>query len=319
MDPPWRRRALDRLSRAGRRWILIAALAPLAWTSALAAAPKVVASNGPVHSLVAAVMGDLGTPRQIVRGFGSPHAYQMRPSDAVALRDADLIVWIGPTLETFLLRPLEGRRETSRVLELSRIDGLRLLPNRSASIPQTEESSHAHDHHARIDTHIWLSPHNAKLMGAAVAVELGVIDPGNARTYNENVNRLMRRIDAMEKRIVSRLDPVRMTPYVMFHDAFQYFEERFGLNAVGFVTVSPDRMPSARRVERLRKSIAESGARCVFREPQFESALMQVLLEDTNARSGVLDPLGADVEPGADGYFDLMNTNTDALVACLSP
>ena len=318
MNPLWRR-ALDRLPRPGRWWMLIAALAPLAWSSALPAAPKVVASIGPVHSLVAAVMGDLGTPRQIVRGYGSPHAYQMRPSDAAALRDADLIVWIGPGLETFLLRPLEGRREASRVLELSRLDGLRLLPNRSARIPQTEESSHAHEHHARIDAHIWLSPHNAKLMGAAVAVELGVIDPGNAQTYNENVNRLMGRIDVMENQIELRLQPVRTTPYVMFHDAFQYFEERFGLNAVGFVTLSPDRMPSARRVERLRRSIAESGARCVFREPQFESALVQVLLEDTNARSGVLDPLGADVEPGPDGYIDLMNANTDALVARLSP
>lgn len=304
--------------RLGDGWLLLPALVALLWTSAPAAAPSVVASIGPVHSLAAAVMGEVGEPRQIVRGYGSPHAYQMRPSDASALRQADLILWIGPALETFLLRPLEGRREDARVVELSALEGLQLLPSRSASDAGDDDHSRAHDEHAGFDAHIWLSPFNARVMATAISSELVALDPEHAEVYERNARRLVQRIDTMESRIASRLAPVRTIPFVMFHDAFQYFEKSFGLNAVGSVVLSPDHMPSARRLSALRKRITTSGVRCVFREPQFESSLMKVLLEDTNARSGVLDPLGTDVTPGPEGYFRLMNANADALVACLN-
>lgn len=294
-------------------------LTPLLWPGTLVAAPRVVASIGPVHSLAAAVMGELGAPAQIVRGYGSPHAYQMRPSDAANLRDADLILWIGPSLETFLQRPLEGRDGSAKVVQLSALPGLRLLENRRGGVLVADEQSHAHDEQHGFDAHIWLKPFNAKLIVTAIAEELSALDPENAALYRLNAQRARSRIDVMETRIASRLAPVRATPFVVFHDAFQYFENNFGLNSVGSVTVSPDRMPSAQRIKALRTAIKESGARCVFREPRFESALMRVLLEDSNARSSVLDPLGSDVAPGPDAYFELMDSNTDALIACLGP
>ena len=304
--------------RRARWWLLSAALTALIWPAWLVAAPRVVASIGPVHSLAAAVMGDLGEPLQIVRGYGSPHTYQMRPSDAASLRDADLVLWIGPSLETFLERPLAGGRDGTRVVALSAVPGLALLVNRGAGVRKDDAHSDGHREIGSYDAHIWLSPFNAKLMAGAIARELSALDPENAATYQANTDRLWQRIDAMENRIASRLAPVRTIPFVVFHDAFQYFEESFGLNAVGSVTVSPGRMPSARRIKALREKIAESGARCVFREPQFESALVRVLLEDSGARAGVIDSLGTDVAPGPDAYFELMDSNTDALVDCLN-
>ena len=299
-------------------WLLLPALTSLMWPASLLAAPRVVASIGPVHSLAAAVMGDLGEPLQLVHGYGSPHTYQMRPSDAASLRDADLVLWIGSSLETFLERPLAGRRDGARVVALSAVPGLALLANRAAGVRQDDADAGGHDAAGSYDPHIWLSPFNAKRMAGAIARELSSLDPENAAAYQANVDLLWQRIDAMEARIASRLAPVRTIPFVVFHDAFRYFEESFELNALGSVTVSPDRMPSARRIRALREKIVESGARCVFREPQFESALVQVLLEDSDARAGVLDPLGTDVTPGPDAYFDLMNSNTDALVDCLN-
>ena len=304
--------------RRARRWHLLAVLACLIQPVSLEAAPRVVASIGPVASLAAAVMGDLGEPRQIVRGFRSPHAYQMRPSDAASLRDADLILWIGPSLETFLERPLAGVRDGTRVVALSTVPGLVMLPNRGAGVLEGDAHSGERRGIGSYDPHVWLSPFNAKLMAGAIAEELSAIDPENAATYQTNTGRLWQRVDAMEIRIASRLAPVRTVPFVVFHDAFQYFEESFGLTAVGSVTVSPDRMPSARRIKALREKIAKSGARCVFREPQFESALVRVLLEDSDARASVIDPLGTAIAPGRDAYFELMNTNTDALIDCLS-
>lgn len=294
-------------------------MAVLVWPSALPAAPRVVTSIGPVHALAAAIMGDLGTPVQIVRGYGSPHAYQMRPSDAANLRDADLVLWIGPELETFLRRPLSARREGTVVVSLMEVPGLKLLAARGGGIRHDDaHASIGHEHEA-YDAHIWLSPFNARVIAAAIAAELRTLDPGNAQVYRANLDRLTWRIDAMETHITERLAPLRTIPFVVFHDAFQYFEESFGLNAVGSVTVSPDRMPSARRIRELREEIAQTGARCVFREPQFESALVQILIEGSGARAGVLDPLGTDIAPGRDAYFELMDASSDALVECLTP
>jgi zinc transport system substrate-binding protein len=292
-------------------------LALLIVPARLIAAPRVVASIGPVHSLAAAVMGDLGHPVQIVRGYGSPHTYQMRPSDAANLRDANLILWIGPALETFLQRPLEGQSVTTRVLQLSALPGLRLLASRKPGVLIPQQEPHTHGETHSFDAHIWLDPDNAKLMGAAIAVELSALDPEHEEVYRRNAQQLRQRIDAMDKRIASRLAPVRSTPFVVFHDAFQYFEAYFGLNSVGSVSVSPDRTPSAKRIRALRTAIEELGVRCLIREPRFESALVRVLLEGTGARSGVLDPLGSDVTPGPDAYIELMDANTDALVECL--
>jgi len=305
---------VTRNTRSRRRFAswcrLFATLAPLLYPAAPAAAPRVVASIGPVHSLAAAVMGTLGEPRRIVRGYGSPHAYQMRPSDAASLRDADLVLWIGPSMETFLQRPLAGVGENTRVVALSEIPGLHLLENRGADSHDAGETG-IHD------IHIWLSPANAGVMARAIAEELRSLDPENAETYETNLEQLTRRIDAMETRIKSRLAPVRTVPFVVFHDAFRYFEESFGLVSVGSVTLSPDRLPSARRIKELREAITRSGARCVFREPQFESALVQVLIEETDARAGLLDPLGTEVAPGPDAYIELMDANADSLIECL--
>ena len=299
-----------------RPWLLVPALAVLLWSGSLAAAPRVVASTAPVHSLAAAVMGELGEPVQIVRGYGSPHAYQMRPSDAANLRDADLVVWIGPSLEAFLQRPLSGRRDDTRVVTLSQIPGLTLLANRRGGVGS--DHTGGHDETGSYDPHIWLSPFNAKLMAGAIATALSALDPDNSEIYQRNLASLSNDIDAMASRIASRLAPVVSEPFVVFHDAFQYFEESFGLNAVGSVTVSPDHMPSARRIKALREEIGNSGARCVFREPQFESALVQVLLENSDARAGVLDPLGTATTRGPNAYVELMDANADALLACLS-
>lgn len=296
-----------------RWWILLAALAPLLAPGAPSAAPRVVASIGPVHSLAAAVMGDRGEPLQIVRGYGSPHAYQMRPSDAASLHDAELVLWIGPTMETFLQRPLASAREGTRVVALAESPGVALI-----------EGGHDHGDGRGLrgvgftDGHIWLSPANAKVMARTIAEELRGLDPENGDAYLANLERLTRRIDAMQTRIASRLAPVRGIPFIVFHDAFRYFERSFGLSSVGTVTLSPDRVPSARRLSELRETIRSTGARCVFREPQFESPLVQVLIDGTDARAGILDPLGADVPPGPDAYIELMDGLADSLIECLA-
>ncbi len=289
------------------------------------AAPQVVASIKPVHSLVASVTRGVSEPRLLIPAGASPHTYSLRPSDVAALHDAGLVVWIGGNAETLLAPTIASLADTP-VLELGRIEDMALLPARRGGA--WEKRGHAHDHdgdhgqgpeHAEqaMDTHLWLDPDNARAILEAVAERLAALDPGNAERYRANAAAAGERLDALEARLEQRLAPVRERPFIVFHDAYHYFEAHFGLNGVGSIMVSPDQPPGARRMLEMREAIRERGAVCVFREPQFRPGLVDTLVEGTDARVGTLDPLGADLPAGPDAYFRLLDRLGDALADCL--
>lgn len=297
-------------------------LLALCWSLPSLATPKVVASIPPLHSLVSGVMDGVGEPQLLIGGGASPHAYALKPSDARALSDADLIVWVGEGLEAVLERPLQSLAGKARVLELSTLEGMQLLPTREGGAWEghaAEEAGHAHGHeHGEMDTHLWLSPHNARRIVAALAETLARLDPMHAAQYQANAGEVERRITALEQRLAQQLTAVRERRYIVFHDAYHYFEAAFGLHPAGAIAVSPDRRPGARRIAEIRRAIRDSGAACVFSEPQFRSDIVEVVLEDSGARHGVLDPLGATLPPGKEQWFDLMQGLADSLTGCLA-
>jgi zinc transport system substrate-binding protein len=290
----------------------------------------VVASFKPIHSLVAGVMGGVGEPTLLVKGSGSPHTYALKPSDAAALAEADLIFWIGEGFEVFLSNPLETLAEGARAIELGEVEGLVQLPVREGGIwdehadadaadrPAGEHGEGEHHEHGAFDGHVWLDPHNAKLMVAEIASALSAEDPAHAETYRANAAALTTRLDRLDAELTADLAPVKTTPFIVFHDAFQYFERRYGLTGAGSITVSPDQPPGARRLLDIRAKIEHQGAKCVFREPNFEPALVDTVIAGTTTRTGVLDPEGAGLEPGPELYFDLMRGNAESLKACLA-
>ncbi|MFQ6016741.1 MAG: zinc ABC transporter substrate-binding protein [Kiloniellaceae bacterium] len=292
-----------------------------------AQAPRVVVSIKPLHGLVAGVMAGLGAPVLLVGGGASPHDYGLRPSEARALSEAEVIFWVGGGLETFLEKPLRALAGRARVVEISREPGVTRLPVRrggtwKAHAGRDDAGQHgdgrreAHDR-AAFNPHVWLDPANAgRIVEIAVAV-LGEVDPGRAAAYAENGARLSARLAALDRRLRRRLAPVKAVPYVVLHDAYAYFERRYGLNVVGAFSVNPAVPPGARRRVALRRRIVERGAACVFSEPQFKPALLEAAIRGTVAKSGVLDPLGAALAPGPEAYFTLMHRLAGALVACL--
>jgi len=300
---------------------------------AQADAPAVVASIKPVYSLVAAVMEGVGEPVLLIKGGGSPHVYALRPSEARALERADIVVWVGEEMETFLARPLSTLAADAGVVTLVDSDGLILLPAREGGAwdghdhgdeghdHETHErhvESSDHDHDAgEFDMHIWLDPRNGTAMAGSIAAALIEADPDNASIYRSNLARLDAGLAALENSIDESIEAVRETPFVVFHDAYQYFESRFDVNAVGSITVSPETQPGAARLRELRETIASTGARCVFSEPQFEPRLLETVVEGTDVAPGVLDPLGAELAAGPDLYFELMRGMADSLVDCL--
>lgn len=303
-----------------KRALSLAALT-LLLTGPATAAPKVVASIKPIHSLVSAVMAGLGEPGLIVKGAASPHTYSLRPSDAAALESADIVFWTGHGLELFLANALDTLAPRAEQVELAETPGLVLLPLREGGTfePHSHgDEDHDHDHdHGESDMHFWLDPANARLMVSHIATVLAEADPENAAAYDANAEAELLRLDALEAELRHKLAPLAGKPFLVFHDAYQYFEARFGLELAGAVTISPDVMPGAARIDQLRDRLAELGATCVFAEPNFEPAIIRTIVEGTKASSGMLDPEGSALAEGPDLYPQLLRGLADGLLDCL--
>lgn len=314
---------------------------------AAGSAPAVVVTLKPVHSLVAGVMAGVGEPRLLITGAASPHTYSLRPSDARALAAADLVFWIGDDLETFLEKPLASLAGGAEVVTLSQVAGVRLLKSRAGGAwePHDEHDDDGHEHgehdlgeavsthaegehdagegehghhHGAYNLHIWLDPDNAVAIVRAAVTALSDVDPGHAADYARNGEAVIGRLAALDGELRVDLAPVAQAPFVVFHDAYAYFERHYDLNAVGSITVSPERTPGAQRLSEIRAKIRELGAVCVFSEPQFAPRVVRTVIEGTSARQGVLDPLGVDQPAGPDAYFALMRELAGSLKKCLA-
>jgi zinc transport system substrate-binding protein len=305
-----------------------------------------------VHSLVSAVMAGVGEPTLIVKGAASPHNYALRPSDAGALEAADIVFWTGHGMELFLGDALDTLAAGSLIVELADAPGITLLPVREggafdahdhggeddhAGETAEEHAAHAdeaaahddhaddgehedhegHGEHAEGDMHFWLDPQNAKLMVSHIAATLSEADPENAAAYQANAEVTLAGLDALQTELADMLAPAQGKPFVVFHDAYQYFEARFGLTLAGTVTVTPDTTPGAARIDELRARVTELGATCVFAEPNFEPAVVETIIEGSTAKAGVLDPEGGALAEGPDLYAELLRGLATSLADCL--
>ena len=307
---------------------------------------NVVASVKPVHSLVAAVMEGIGAPVLIVKGAASPHTYALKPSQAEQIEKADLVFWMGHSLETFLEKPLESLASKAMVVELMDSKGLKKLEmregggfdehdhddhddhdedghNEHEDHSEEEHENHAEeshdDHgHGKFDVHVWLDPENAKVMANEIMEALKKVDPGNAKKYETNTKKVVEKLNRLVAEVSAKLESTKGKGFVVFHDAYQYFEERFGLKAVGSITVSPEVAPGVKRIKELKNKIKELNALCVFSEPQFKPKLVSTVVEGTKAKTGVLDPLGASIQNGPKLYFILIRDMANSLNKCLS-
>ena len=336
----------------------IGLMASLLSTAALADVPRVATDIAPVHSLVAQVMGDLGEPALIVQPGASPHGYSMRPSEARALNEADLVVWIGEALTPWLEGPIETLGEGAGKIELMSVEGTILYDYREGATFGAHDHAHGdgdhdhahgdkdhdhdhdhakehkdhdhaekkddhsgHDHaghdHSGHDSHAWLDPVNARLWLGVIAAELSRLDPDNAAAYAANAAAGQAGIDALQAEITTMLAPVSDKGFVVFHDAYQYFERRFDLAAAGAITLSDASTPSAGRIAELRDAVATMGAACVFAEPQFDKRLIDTVFAGS-ARVGLLDPLGQDLAPGVALYPQMMRGMATSFADCLA-
>lgn len=305
---------------------IIAWLACCGAASAQDAPLKVAVTLKPIHALVMQVMDGVGTPALIVDGASSPHTYALKPSDAKALNQADIVFRVGDGVEPFTTKAVRNLPKSVEVVTLESAPGVARLPRRTSAsfeirgaAAKAHDHDHGHEHGASsFDGHVWLDPENAKAMVAEIAKVLAEKRPQLAAAINANAAKATARLDALGTELASALRPAVGKPYVVFHDALQYFETRFGLAAIGAVTTDPETPPSGKRLIELRKIVSSLGATCVFSEPTFETRVGQSIVEGTKARVGVLDPEGIMVAKGPDAYDAILRGLANGLTACLA-
>ena len=310
--------------------------------TALADVPSVAVDIAPVHSLVARVMEGVGTPSLIVPPEATPHEYSLRPSQAEALQAADLVFWLGEDLTPWMEDAIHNLADDAEVTALLEAQETILLEFREGALFEAHEHGHEveHDHddanapdedhahadehghddedeHGAHDPHAWLSPTNAANWLFVIAAKLSSADPENAGTYFANAAAARLELEALSADVSAVLDPVRGKSFIAFHDAYQYFEMDFEFPAAGAISLSDATDPSPARIAEIQGRIREEGIDCVLAEPQFNPGIVATVLDGTDAATGVIDPIGAGLEPGPALYPQVIRNMAAALVECL--
>ena len=324
--------------------ILLSSISLFSFISYAEAEPKVVTSIKPLHSLISYVMDGVGSPNLLVDGSSSPHTFQLKPSHATMLQEADVVFWIGEDLESFLETPLDSIAANARKITLMDSDQIELLKFREKNVfedhhdehdehneheghddhDEHEEHADGHDeheghddhghHHGEFDIHFWLDPEIAKSIVKIASLELSKVDPANQATYQTNASNAVIELDKLINDTRTKINSD--AKYIVFHDAYQYFEQRFGIEVIGALTVNPEVLPGAKQLAEIREVIEHEKVNCLFSEPQFNPSIANTIAQDTGIKAAVLDPLGAELEPGKELYFQLINDMASSFESC---
>lgn len=296
-------------------------------SSAKAEPPRVVVSIKPVHSLVAMVLEGITDPYLIVKGASSPHGHALRPSDAKAIANADAVFWIGPNLETFMVKALETLPASARVFTLMNqgehaghihSDGRNDADHTKGKHTHEYEAGadHGHGDHGENDPHIWLSPQHAVEIIEHVAATMTDIVPAAAKRIAANRERAIDELIDVDAEVRRLVMPMHDEYIVSLHEAYGHFTDHYGLREFIALSVTPEHKPTPGRVSEVRRMIAKYRVRCVFAEPQYPDTFVRLLTEGTKAHADVIDPLGATLQPGPDLYPQLMRLMGFAIRGC---
>ena len=281
---------------------------------------NVVTTIKPLHSLISNVMKGVGEPSLIIEGTSNPHNFVLKPSHAKLLQDADIIFWIGEDLEAFMEKPLSSLAKDAKKISFMELGSIKKLKFRENNIFDHDdhdghkEDDHDRHNHGEFDTHLWLDPVNAKEMVIEISHELSELDPANKNKYKANADKTIEVLDNLIKEVSQSLS--KDISYVVFHDAYQYFEKRFEVTSAGALTLNPDVLPGAKQIVDIQSLIKEKNIKCIFSEPQYNPKIIETLASDTNISTGTMDPLGANLDRGVTMYSKLIMNIADSIKNC---
>jgi len=289
---------------------------------------NVVVSIKPFHSLVSGVMLGVARPELLLKGNFSPHTYSLKPSEAKKLQYADFVFWGGKALEGFLAKPISLLSKNAKVVSILNVNGLKLRSFRAESHLVKSENFESNSHNlpktqvaelkAVLDPHIWLDPENAILITQKTVQTLSEFYPENAQKFQKNGEKIVVRLNELDHHLSLEMGEISDSTYLVLHDAYQYFESRYQLKNAGSITHQLGHFLSVSRLKKFQKMIKTSKVRCIFTEPQYSQKLVKSLTKDTSVKMGILDPIGADILPGPELYFDLLKNLSISLKLCLN-
>ena len=309
---------------------IIFIIAPLLLSFSAKADIKVVTTIKPLHSLISSVMEGVGEPSLIIEGTSNPHTFVFKPSHAQMLEEADIVFWIGEDLEAFMEKPLDSLAGNATKISFMELSSIEKLKFREENIFD-DHDDHGHDdhdghedeheghddhghHHGEFDAHIWLDPSNAIEMVLEISHELSEIDPDNASKYEQNANKTIASLNNLINEINSSIP--KDASYIVFHNAYQYFENRFGVSSAGALTLNPDVLPGAKQIDAIQDLIQDENIKCIFSEPQYNPKIIETLAADMKISTGIMDPLGAFIEQGPEMYQNLILDIANSLKDC---
>ena len=287
-------------------------LATLLLAPSVASANTILTSFKPIQMIVTELTQGVSEPDVLMNSNASPHDYALKPSDVKKVHGADMVVWFGPDLEAFLTKVIESN---DNVIEIGKIPGINL---REFGHDEHDHDAHDGHHHGSHDPHFWLGIDQVAVAAKYISDKLIETDPDNSMAYQENLDSFLIALEEKKQSIREQLAPVKDKGYYVFHDAYGYYEEEFGLNNLGHFTVSPERKPGAKSLIAIKKTIVRENVQCVFSEPQFTPAVIDSVTRGSNAKQGQLDPIGSTVEVKSGSYFDFLQQLTDSYASCLS-
>lgn len=293
-------------------------------TPAATQTPRVVTSIPPLQFIAQAITFGISKPKSLITSQGSEHQYSLRPSDAQMLSDADIILYTSHELETFLTKPLEAHKNHATLIEAVQVQNMMLLPARqhhSHNDEHHDKDSHADEQEEEAmptDPHVWLYPANAIAIATELTRVLSEKDPKNSEQYLANLEYFIKSLSMMSSDITQQIAPYKDQSYILYHDAYQYFEKAFNIAPKGVMTLNPHQGLSAGRLHDILEESVRTNARCLFTEPQFDGDAVESLAKDLDLQTAVIDPLGSDIEPSRDAYVDLQYSIADTITGCLT-
>lgn len=287
--------------------------------SSLNAEVKVVTTIKPIHSLVAGVMDGLGSPSLIVDGSNSPHNFSLKPSHAKMIEDAEIIFWVGEDLETFMIKPLESIANNATKVSFMDLDSIIKLKFKEENILEVEGYDDDHDDHDKhadgeFDAHIWLDPKNAIEIVNEIAKTLSLKDPNNKNVYYSNAEKLNHSLNELIEKI--NLSINKDARFIVFHDAYQYFEKRFDVSSAGALILNEEALPSAKKVSEIHKIIKKQNINCIISEPQFNPNIIKSIAQDSSILTRSFDPLGSSFDTNKNLYFEMILSLSNSLKDC---
>tara|TARA_B100002051_G_scaffold239639_1_gene243000 strand:- start:236 stop:1156 length:921 start_codon:yes stop_codon:yes gene_type:complete len=278
---------------------------------------KIITTIKPIHSILLNIVDS--DVELLLNNNSSPHDFKLKPSDMKKITDSDVLIYIDESIESFIERPVNALGEDTKIIKILGNADLSLLPIREGGVWEEEDHGDHHEHnHGAYDAHIWLGTKNVIKLTKFFVKELSKISPDKKNIYKANAKEFIKKVSKTNKDLSAKLDSVNNEPYIVFHDAYQYFEADYSLNSVGSISLNPDISPTPNRIQEIKSKIEKDNVVCLFREPQFPSRIVQTVIQETNAKEGELDPLGFDLTPGKNLYFELVTNLSKNLRECLS-